>query len=177
MDEFTMLPKRKSIRLHGFDYSTRGYYFITVVTQNRICRFGDIVADKMVVNDAGAIVASCCRVIAQKFTDAETLDFTVMPNHFHCILGLTQEGKSSIPDIMRWFKSITTNKYIHGVREKNWMPFDRRLWQDRYYDHFIRDQHEFDLVRDYILNNPARWNADSINPVCDPGAGTSDWQR
>ena len=31
------LPKRKHPRLHSYDYSTAGAYFITVCTQNRRC--------------------------------------------------------------------------------------------------------------------------------------------
>ena len=29
------LPQRKPIRLKGFDYTTAGYYFVTICTKNR----------------------------------------------------------------------------------------------------------------------------------------------
>ena len=37
------LPKRKSTRLSGYDYSQNGAYFITICTQNRKCLFSNIV--------------------------------------------------------------------------------------------------------------------------------------
>ena len=44
---------RKSIRLKGYDYSQAGFYFITIVTQNRNHLFGEISNQKMNLNDAG----------------------------------------------------------------------------------------------------------------------------
>ena len=37
------LPCRKSIRLKDYDYSSNGYYFVTICTQNREKLFGKIV--------------------------------------------------------------------------------------------------------------------------------------
>ena len=55
---------RKSIRLKGYDYSQAGLYFITICCQDRIWRFGEIVAvensqPKMILNDAGIIANDC----------------------------------------------------------------------------------------------------------------------
>jgi len=36
-----------SRRLPGWDYSSNGYYFITLVTQNRECILGEIVDGKV----------------------------------------------------------------------------------------------------------------------------------
>jgi len=36
------LPQIKTIRLFGYDYSTEGYYFITICTKNRIEILGKI---------------------------------------------------------------------------------------------------------------------------------------
>lgn len=38
-----MNKNRHSIRLKNFDYSTSGYYFVTICTKNRECLFGKIV--------------------------------------------------------------------------------------------------------------------------------------
>ena len=37
----TKLPYRKSIRLKNYDYSSNGYYFVTICTQNREKLFGE----------------------------------------------------------------------------------------------------------------------------------------
>jgi hypothetical protein len=33
-------------------------------------------------------------------------------------------------------------------------------WQARYHDHIIRNAGEYDRIRDYIIENPARWQED-----------------
>lgn len=46
----------ESIRLPGYDYSQPGAYFITIVTHNRQCLFGEIVNGEMRLNEYGEIV-------------------------------------------------------------------------------------------------------------------------
>ena len=79
----------------------------------------------------------------------------IMPNHVHLVL--FNEGNHHLPNIMRWFKSITTNHYIHGVKELGWGPFNRTLWQRNYFDHVIRTPKELQNIVDYIKGNPYRW--------------------
>src|SRR5512146_2097098 len=47
---------RRSIRLAGYDYSQPGAYFVTIVTAERRCLFGEIVGDEMVASVLGNIV-------------------------------------------------------------------------------------------------------------------------
>lgn len=46
----------RSIRLKGYDYAQAGVYFITIVTQDQACLFGNVVKDEMRLNDAGRMV-------------------------------------------------------------------------------------------------------------------------
>ena len=39
------------------------------------------------------------------------------------------------------------------------------IWQRNYYDHVIRDDAALDLIRQYIADNPARWDEDPENPA------------
>jgi REP element-mobilizing transposase RayT len=39
------------------------------------------------------------------------------------------------------------------------------LWQRNYYEHIIRDADDYEEIRWYIENNPARWTEDRENPV------------
>ncbi|MBC1240030.1 MULTISPECIES: hypothetical protein [Nostoc] len=48
---------RNSIRLRGYDYSSVGFYFVTICTYKRQCLFGEIVNEEMVLNEYGKIVA------------------------------------------------------------------------------------------------------------------------
>ncbi len=47
---------RRSIRLIGYDYSLAGMYFVTIVTQSKLCLFGHVKNDEMFVNDAGDMI-------------------------------------------------------------------------------------------------------------------------
>ena len=63
---------------------------------------------------------------------------------------------------------MTTNEYICGVKELGWMPFRGRLWQRNYYEHIIRNQRELNAIRQYIIDNPAKWPEDRENPESFP---------
>lgn len=47
------LPRRKSIRLKGYDYSKAGLYFITICCDEMKHRFGKIENGVMILNELG----------------------------------------------------------------------------------------------------------------------------
>jgi putative transposase len=59
---------------------------------------------------------------------------------------------------------MTTNEYIRGVKTLDWPAFRGRLWQRSYYEHIIRHEKSLNRIRQYILDNPAHWDADCENP-------------
>ena len=59
---------------------------------------------------------------------------------------------------------MTTNQYIHGVKQNAWPPFHGKLWQRNYYEHIIRNEDELNHFRQYIADNPANWQIDNENP-------------
>ena len=154
---------RRSIRLKGYDYSQAGLYFITICVQKKICLFGNINNDEMIV----------------------------MPNHFHCIIenvganaypvgadlcvcpfsnspqnmgGQSNMGEhigSPLRRVVQWFKTMTTNEYIRGVKLFNWQRFNKKLWQRNYYEHVIRNEKSYLQIAEYIKNNPAKWLDDT----------------
>jgi len=65
--------------------------------------------------------------------------------------------------VVQWFKTMSTNEYIRGVKTKKWKRFDRRLWQRNYWEHIIRDENEYLKISDYIKNNPAKWEDDCLH--------------
>jgi putative transposase len=75
-----------------------------------------------------------------------------------------------LPRLIQWFKTMTTNEYIRGVKNLGWTPFPGRLWQRNYYEHVIRDDDEWNATRNYIRENPAQWESDRENPTS-PAAG------
>jgi len=58
---------RRSIRLKEYDYSKNGLYFITICVQNKENLFGEIVDDKMNLNDAGKMIEQEMNELLKRF--------------------------------------------------------------------------------------------------------------
>lgn len=39
------------------------------------------------------------------------------------------------------------------------------VWQRNYYEHIIRNDTALNQIRQYIMENPARWSEDTENPA------------
>jgi len=70
---------------------------------------------------------------------------------------------------MRWFKTMTTNAYIRGVRDEGRPRFEGRLWQRSCHDRIVRNETELNRLREYIATNPLRWRLDRENPAAGGG--------
>jgi hypothetical protein len=81
----------------------------------------------------------------------------------HAVYGYdNKKYHATIGDVMDWFKTMTTNEYIRGVKNLGWPPFDRKLWQRNYYEHIIRDEQSYERIAEYIISNPAKWQDDKL---------------
>lgn len=63
----------------------------------------------------------------------------------------------SLSEIIQRFKILSTNRYIDGVKNKNWPRFEKRLWQRNYYERIVRNEEEYLRIEKYIKNNPEKW--------------------
>ena len=70
----------------------------------------------------------------------------------------------SLPDGVHRFKTLTTKQYVDGVKQYGWTQFPGKLWQRNYYEHIIRNDDELRRIREYIANNPLKWEFDKENP-------------
>jgi putative transposase len=184
------------MRLRGYNYSDNGAYFLTMCAYERRFLFGGVVQGEVQLSEAGRMVKEQWHDLPNRFDGVELDEFVVMPNHVHGILGLcgrseaglrptslvlTASGEDklraygTLPEtvgrVVQAFKSLTTNAYIHGVRQLGWPAFNRHVWQANYYDHVVRNEHALGLIREYIFTNPQRWSDDLENPQA---TGTDD---
>lgn len=116
-------------------------------------------------------------------------EWVVMPNHLHGIIVIRDDTESdvivetpqrgvstrrgvstqsdvrtppsrlksnSLGSIIGQFKSVCTKR----IQAQGFANF---AWQERYYDHIIRDERAFERIRLYIAGNPAKWNLDRNN--------------
>ena len=75
---------------------------------------------------------------------------------------IAQKNKT-LGDIIGAFKSITTVKYIQGVKSSGWTHFVDHLWQVNFWEHIIRKQESYQNIADYIMTNPAKWREDKFH--------------
>lgn len=141
----------------AYDFSRQSAYFITVRTHNGRSHFGEVSEQMMVVNAAGEMVYYWWHELDNKYADVLQDAFIVMPNHVHGILIFEPDANTDVPATMRWFKAMTTNAYIRGVKEKGWQRFKSKLWQRRYYAVKIATAGDLERIRRYILANPQHW--------------------
>ena len=77
---------RQSIRLPGYDYSQAGVYFVTLVTYQRECVFGEMAGEHMVLSPLGRIAEQQWLRLPSRFPHWTIDEFVIMPNHSHGVL-------------------------------------------------------------------------------------------
>ncbi len=77
--------------------------------------------------------------------------------------GPAPTGRFSLSTVLERFKSLTTTRYIDGVKHNGWQPFPGKLWQRNYHDRIVRNETELNRIRTYICNNPVNWESDENN--------------
>lgn len=161
-------PSRKTIRLKDFDYSSAGYYFVTLVSHQRKKIFGEITEGKIGLNQVGVIAEETWESIPLHFPNIKLDSFIVMPNHFHGIIQIKETGAGSTSTgstknqplgvVIGSFKSAVT-KRVHGLG----LLVHERIWQRNYHEHIIRDELDYHRILDYIEQNPVNWLYDEEN--------------
>ena len=151
--------QRQNLRLKHYNYTQAGLYFVTICCQNRFKYFGEIMGGRFIGNASADMVEDVWIELSSRFSMV-LHEYTIMPNHFHAILEIKDDSSHSLGDMIGAFKSLTTNQYIEGVRHKDWLPFEKRLWQRNYYEHVIRHEKSYWQLSEYIQNNPQKWHED-----------------
>ena len=148
-----------------------GCYFFTVVTHQR-CRL--FVRDEQVEH-----LRFACRRVMEKYPFSIDA-MVVLPDHLHCIWTLPP-GDADFATRWRLIKTYVTKRMsdygaTHLIRPT--------VWQQRYWEHVIRDETDFRAHVDYIHYNPVRhgyvrmpadWAWSSFGLYVRRGVLTDDW--
>ena len=169
------LPKRKSTRLKGFDYSSEGAYFVTICTRDRmkilsrVVEFnGTAVGEglappeyKTQLTPCGNIVQEQLLLIEKRYPSVTIEDYIIMPDHIHMVIFLHGKtgGASPSPtldNVVCTFKSLTSRmcKQRYGIE---------KMLQRSSAEHIVRDKTDYETRRKYIYENPMRWYYKHLN--------------
>jgi REP element-mobilizing transposase RayT len=180
---------RKPNRLHGYNYSSPGHYFVTICTRKKAPYFGEVKNEVMVLNEAGMATKKCWRDLPNHYWNCVLDEFVIMPNHLHGIVvidnnhhnnagncfvgnghGLVGNGLKPFPTMpITMIKKYTLSEIVRGFKtfsskKINKIQTDRFQWQKSFYDHIIRDKTALQKIREYIRMNPMKWDSDRNNP-------------
>lgn len=168
----------ESARLKNWDYSSNGYYFITICTKYRKHLFGKKSNNEIQLSDIGKIVFNEWNKSFDIRTELFCDCFVIMPNHIHGVVRinnsfvethapvethavLSLQGRGHVPksisSFVAGFKSHATKK----INEYCNTP-GGSVWQPRFHDHVVRNYDELNRIRKYIRNNPCKWENDNL---------------
>jgi REP element-mobilizing transposase RayT len=106
---------RKSIRLEGYDYTSVGRYFVTIVTRNRLHLFGEIANGEMMLNMFGEIAAKEWKNTIQLRDNLSLGAFMIMPDHIHFVIHIDNQRmqKEFSPEEMERRAGTVAGKHIN----------------------------------------------------------------
>jgi len=90
----------ETARRTGFDYASRGWYFVTICTKEKKCTLADVVGGKIQLSRIGRIAETKMHELPKHYVNVSVDSFVIMPNHIHAIVIL--EGQ-------HLFSSATTD--------------------------------------------------------------------
>lgn len=175
--------QRKNQRLKNYDYSSNGFYFVTICTKWRENFFGEIVDGKIILNNYGKIAENVFLNLPNHYTNCLIDEYIFMPNHFHGIIiiyntmtvgtGFKPAPTSNQPvstendntkkhwlsEIVRWFKTFSSRNINNS---QNDFIFS---WQRSFFDVIIKNDKQLEKTRQYIIDNPLKWELDKNNPI------------
>lgn len=148
-----------SARLKDWDYSSEGFYYVTICTKDRKSFFGNVMEIReepgaiMQLSDAGKIVERCWLSIPKKYPNVSLDTSQIMPNHLHGLIFIEEpiEGVT-LGLLINQFKASCTSK----IRRMGCKEFE---WQARFHDHIVRNEKDLERIRRYIECNPIMWAA------------------
>jgi putative transposase len=134
------------------NYKKGGTYFFTIVTGNRA---------KILCGEMVGVLRACfkdCMQLTPFHMDA----IVVLPDHVHCLWTLP-EGDDNYS--LRWknIKASFTKSYIRQAMVTDTQTAEplkkkgqKAVWQQRFWEHTIRDGRDYRLHCDYIHYNPVK---------------------
>ena len=172
------LPKRKPIRLRGYNYAQCGTYFITICVKNR----HELLWDKETkartspqeesaiyshepysLSEYGLIVEQAIINISRIYRAVNVMKYVIMPNHVHLLIETVPIMKHE--EIGRLLIAPTVSTVVKQFKRSVSKQIGFSFWQKSFHDHIIRNQQDYQMICNYIDENPCKWRDDCYYSV------------
>jgi REP element-mobilizing transposase RayT len=152
------MKKRKHPRLQGYDYAGNGGYFVTFCTRNREellsrIRVGPdaLIGPLLELTAYGQLVEDAIAGAIEAYPNVDIPEYVIMPNHVHLMVTIEGPMGASGP---------TLGMIVRSIKTRVSRACGQSIWQEKFYDHIVRDDIDYLEICTYIQNNPARWIED-----------------
>ena len=157
-------PTRKEHHLYNYDYSHAGAYFVTICTKDRLRVLSEIhtvgagVLDRprVALLPYGVIADRYIRQLHEHYDHLSVDTYVIMPDHIHLLIRLYDNGRSGTPAPTNANSAIA--QFVSTFKRFCNKEYGKNIWQRSYYDHIIRNDHDYREVWQYIQQNPDRAN-------------------
>ncbi|HLW31433.1 MAG TPA: transposase [Aequorivita sp.] len=186
------MKNRKRNRLKGYDYSQDNLYFITICVKKMLCCLGYIAPPVRTgrdlspsssspsssspsptsstqiqnqineLNEYGELVQNRLLWLAEQYRYVVLHNYVVMPNHVHTIIEIDSSKVVDKPIKIKSLSSLvgafktTSSKMIHEA------GFSSFAWHRSFHDHIIRSDKSYQIISNYIDQNPSKWQTDKF---------------
>lgn len=157
------LPKRKKLRLEGYDYTSCGRYFITLCIEDRNRLLWSPVGENFIhpdqplpLSDVGKMIEKEIQKLHSIYENVVVDKYCILPDHIHLILFLVSDESGSIQSAPAVSRIV---KQLKGVITKQ---VGISIWQKSFYDRIIRNEEEYRKIWEYIDSNPYRLEEDDF---------------
>jgi REP element-mobilizing transposase RayT len=178
-------PRRKANRLHHYDYSQSGVYFVTICAKDRACIFSmiDIPNDSVGASIArpleqgilkpqltkiGSLIKMHIEQLPRVYSGLQADDYVIMPNHVHILISINlqredtgKDGRAMLAPTGGCGASTTRiSRVVQQLKGSVTKKAGRAVWQKSFHDHVVRDEKDLLRIIEYIQESPAKWMED-----------------
>ena len=165
-----------------YDYSSNGYYFITICVKDNKCIFWDKKQNEnMYIVGANSVrpnqhnvknvlhLSHIGKIVDDKINQINNIykyifveQYVIMPNHIHLIIVISNcNGRTMFAPTNKVVeKPVTISRVIKHLKGAVTKEIGFSIWQKSYYDIVIRNSEILKKIRNYIQTNPLKWELD-----------------
>ena len=128
------LPRRKKIRLEGYDYSANGLYFVTICVTEKY----QVLWENVGANSVRPLTSN--EILHPKLS-------VIMPDHVHIIIKIEKQPKNGRTLFAPTSETPTLSRVIKHFKEAVTKELGYSIWQKSFYDTIIKNRKQHAEIR------------------------------